>query len=122
MRWITLALTVVTIGLLIYAVHPYLLYPKASDPDGFAAQICIENHSGQTLFVTAEADAGAVRRGLLNDMDKLCAPSPVANDTGKVRVFESEEAVEGCSRLARAGTIERLLRYSSFDNCEWDNG
>lgn len=122
MRWIALALTAVIIGLFIYAVYPYFLSPKGSNPDGFAAQICIENQSGQTLFVTAEADAGAEIRGLLNDMDQLCTPSPVANDTGKVRVFESEEAVEGCSRLARAGTIERLLRYSSFDNCEWDNG
>lgn len=119
MRWIALA---VIIGLLIYAVYPYFLSSKGSDPDGIAAQICIENQSGQTLFVTAEADAGAVTRGLVNDMGQLCAQSPVANDTGKVRVFESEEAVEGCSRLARAGNVERLLRYSSFDNCEWDNG
>ncbi|WP_306257681.1 hypothetical protein [Pararhizobium sp. IMCC21322] len=120
MRWIALALTAVIIGLLIYAVYPYLLPPEESDI--FASQICIENQSGQNFFVTAEADAGAEVRGLLNDKDQLCASSPVANDTGKVRVFESEEAVEGCSRLARAGTTERLLDYSSFDNCEWDEG
>lgn len=120
MRWIGFALATVLIGSLIYAVYPYLLPPKGRDMA--ASQICIGNHSGQTLVVTAEADSGAMVMGLLNDMEQLCAPSPVANDTGKVRVFESEDAVEGCSRLARVGNVERLLRYTSFDNCEWDDG
>lgn len=120
MRWFAFALAAVLIGSLIYAVYPYLLPPKSSDM--VASQICIENRSGQTLVVTAEADSGAKMMGLLNDMEQLCAPSPVVNDTGKVRVFESEDAVEGCSRLARAGNVERLLRYTSFDNCEWDEG
>lgn len=120
MRWFTLSLLAIIAGLLIYAAYPYLLSQMGREVS--TSQICVENQSGQILFVTAEADSGAKTSGLLNDMDQLCAPSPIANDTGKVRVFESEDALEGCSRLARAGNIERLLRYSSFDNCKWDEG
>ncbi len=39
---------------------------------------------------------------------------------GTVGVFENEDALEGCSRLAKAGKTEVLIAYASFDNCQWE--
>ncbi|MFK8033378.1 MAG: hypothetical protein AB8B94_04460 [Hyphomicrobiales bacterium] len=104
---------------LIYFFYMYFLSPTGIDVSSSA--ICVTNESNQTLVVTADANSGAEITGLLSPGEELCAPSPVAGDTGAVRVFESEDAIEGCSRLAKAGKTERLLAYSSFDNCKWAN-
>ncbi len=117
MRWSLLFIAAFVTAAVIYALYPYVFPRQGTDVS--TSRICVSNHSGQSLIVTAEADAGAEITARLNDGEQLCVASPVTNDTGTVRVFESEDAVEGCSRLAKSGQEERLLRYSSFDNCEW---
>ena len=101
MRWSLLFIAAFVTAAVIYALYPYVFPRQGTDVSA------------------SEADAGAEITARLNDGEQLCVASPVTNDTGTVRVFESEDAVEGCSRLAKSGQEERLLRYSSFDNCEW---
>lgn len=108
------ALIAVPIGYVLYA---YFLSPTGIDIS--SSQICIKNDSDQTLVMVAAAESGAEIMGLLGPGEELCAPSPVAGDTGSVRVSESEDADEGCSRQAKAGQLERLLAYSPRDNCKW---
>lgn len=98
---------------------PIIYFFSPTGIDISSSEICVQNESGQMLIVSAEADSGAAITGLLNSGEELCAPSPISEDTGAVRVFESEDAVEGCSRLAKTGKTEVLLAYSSFDNCKW---
>lgn len=117
MRKFVIPIAVLIAAPLIYLLYLYFLSPTGIDVSSSA--ICVRNDSGQTLVVTAEANSGAEITGLLSAGEELCAPSPVADDTGTIRVLESEDAIDGCSRLANAGKMERLLAYSSFDNCKW---
>ena len=87
---------------------------------GVAAQtVCIENAGDEELVFVAEAIGGerVIRR--LAPGASLCAKAPEVGSKGVVGVFESEDAIEGCSRSAVAGTPERLVSYSAFDNCTW---
>nr|WP_306267514.1 hypothetical protein [Pararhizobium sp. IMCC3301] len=120
MRWLLLFIAALIAGPAMYLLYLYVFPLQGATFS--ASRICVTNQSGQALIVSAGADAGAENSARLEDGERLCAPSTTENDTGTVRVFESEDAVEGCSRLAKAGQEERLLRYSSFDNCEWADG
>lgn len=120
MRWFLLSVAFLIVAPTLYLSYLYVFPPQGATFS--ASRICVRNESGQSLIVSAEADAGAEISARLDDGQRLCAPSTAENDTGTVRVFESEDAIEGCSRLARAGQEERLLRYSSFDNCVWAEG
>lgn len=117
MRWFLISVAALIAAPLIYFLYMFFLSPTGIDIS--SSEICIKNESDQTLVIVAEANSGAEIMGLLGTGEELCAPSPVVGDTGTVRVFESEDAVEGCSKLAKAGKLERLLAYSSFDNCKW---
>ncbi|MEP0518671.1 MAG: hypothetical protein ABJO09_00460 [Hyphomicrobiales bacterium] len=117
MRWILVsiaALAAVPVGYLLYA---YFLSPAGIDIS--ASQICIKNDSERTLIVSAKADSGAEILGLLGAGEELCAPSPVAGDTGTVWASESEDADEGCTLPAKAGQLETLLSFSPSNNCKW---
>ncbi len=80
---------------------------------------CIENAAEfQGLFVV---DAGEFGRwsAELAPQGQLCtlpSPTPIS---GFVSVFTSEDAVEGCSRLAKSGSVQILLDYQDFDRCQW---
>jgi len=81
-------------------------------------QICIQNKFTQTLLFTAEAKSGQREVKMMEENATLCVTSD-DNKGGTVGVFENEDALEGCSRLAKAGKTETLIAYASFDNCEW---
>ncbi len=80
---------------------------------------CIKNATEfQGLFVV---DAGEFGRwsAELAPQGRLCtlpSPTPIS---GFVSVFTSEDAVEGCSRLAKSGSVQILLDYQDFDRCQW---
>jgi hypothetical protein len=81
--------------------------------------ICIENASGYELLFVAEEMGGARKAQTLKTGETLCVKPKKARAKGTVRVFENEDAIEGCSRLAIAGRTERLIDYVAFDNCTW---
>ncbi|RMD89351.1 MAG: hypothetical protein D6811_12335 [Alphaproteobacteria bacterium] len=83
-----------------------------------AGKVCVTNATGQRLLFAAEI-AGAERRlAWLDPGARLCS-APGAAPQGMVGVFESEEALEGCSRRISAGDNLVLEAYASFDNCRW---
>lgn len=83
--------------------------------------VCIENTSDDELLFVAEADGGERNMRRLGSGEVLCAEAPETGGKGVVGVFESENSLEGCSRLAVAGKPERLIGYMPFDNCTWAN-
>ncbi len=117
--YLTIALIVALIiaGTIAYFGYRYFLDPKGIDVS--SSNICIQNESNQMLVFTAEANSGAQMVAVLGRGEELCAPSPVVNDFGTVAVFESEDAVEGCSRNAIAGETQILEAFASFDGCKW---
>ena len=50
---------------------------------------------------------------------RLCTPDFPEPTDGFVSIFYDEDAIEGCSRLSPAGSVQVLLKYRDFDNCEW---
>ncbi len=84
-----------------------------------ATHICVENQSGKTLLFVVEAKGGERVVKTLNAAENLCTPQKMADAGGTVGVFLNEDALEGCSRLAKAGQAERLVAYEPFDNCTW---
>ena len=81
-------------------------------------QICIQNKFPKTLLFTAEANGGQREVKMIKENATLCVTTD-ENGSGTVGVFENEDALEGCSRLAKSGKTETLIAYASFDNCEW---
>jgi hypothetical protein len=81
--------------------------------------VCVENASDDELLFVAEADGGERKVRTLSVGETLCADAPNTGGNGAVRVFENENALEGCSRIAVAGKPERLIGYVAFDNCTW---
>ena len=80
---------------------------------------CVENQSARAaVFVV---DAGADYRGalVLAKGERLCTPEFPEPIYGFVSVFYDLNAIEGCSRLTSAGSVQVLLKYHDFDNCEW---
>ncbi len=84
-----------------------------------ATDICVENQSGKTLLFVAEAKGGERVVKTLKAAENLCVPQKMIDAGGTVGVFLDEDAMEGCSRLAKAGQPERLVAYEPFDNCTW---
>lgn len=82
-------------------------------------KICIINKSDAALFLTSEIDGGERRAAIVAAGGMLCAAAVDGQASGKVAVFENENAMEGCTRLAKTGHIEVLVSYASFDNCAW---
>lgn len=66
-------------------------------------------------------DAGGAYRQVKHLMpgQRLCTPEFASPTDGTVGVFYDEDAMEGCSRLTKAGQVQVLLEYHDFDNCAW---
>ena len=80
---------------------------------------CIDNaDSRAAVFVV---DAGEAYREVANlpPGARLCTPEFSVPTNGTVGVFYDENAIEGCSRLTKAGQVQVLLKYNDFDNCAW---
>jgi len=84
-----------------------------------ATDICVENQSGKTLLFVVEAKGGERVVKTLKTSEYLCTPQAMNDAGGTVGVFVDVDALEGCSRLAKAGKAERLVSYAPFDNCNW---
>ena len=83
-----------------------------ADPQG----ICVANGSPDTLVFTAETSDGSRMIDKLKPGQWFCISS---EGDGTVGAFLSEDALEGCSRLARRDQPEILLQYHDFDRCLW---
>jgi len=84
-----------------------------------AAPVCIENQSGQSLFLVADDGAGQRAAGMTESGKSLCVESQSGDAQATVGVFASADAEEGCSRLTRPGQLETLLDFVEFDRCSW---
>ncbi|SPH17650.1 hypothetical protein DEA8626_01174 [Defluviimonas aquaemixtae] len=82
------------------------------------ADICVTNAGDQRMLFAAETDDGERIVGWLEPGGRLCAPGDGA---GRVSVFESEDTLEGCTRLVAPGGSDTLLRYVAFDRCLWQS-
>ncbi len=92
---------------------------SAQLPQAPSAGFCIENQSPQSALFAVTPRNGPRKLARLAPGERLCAPLPSLASGGFVSVFYDETAVEGCSRLAPAGTVQVLLKYAAFDNCAW---
>ncbi|NKB26477.1 MAG: hypothetical protein GKR99_02495 [Rhodobacteraceae bacterium] len=80
------------------------------------AEVCVTNATESPAFFAAEVHGGARVTQTLPAGGTLCAPG---DGTGVVSVFEHAEETEGCSRLVAENGSDSLIRYASFDRCEW---
>ena len=110
--WITAALAAMAIVAAIRADF-------GEQIDFATRSVCIENGGDEELLCIAEGDGGERNMRRLDPGASLCATTPSAGTKGVVRVFEDEDSLEGCSRLAIAGQPRHLVRYAAFDNCLW---
>lgn len=99
--------------MLLYASPGWAQSPPA---DAF----CIANASGSSHLFATETREGERQLAELADGAMLCASGSGAAD-GIVSVYESAEALEGCSRIVPMGTVEALRAYAAFDRCRWSS-
>ncbi len=81
-----------------------------------AKGICIVNSAPAEHVFTVEAANGERKMQHLAPGKTLCIDS---SGDGTVGVFLTEDALEGCSRLAKKDQPETLLHYYDFDRCLW---
>lgn len=80
---------------------------------------CVQNSSAEpALFAVDSGEYGRILQPLAPGA-QLCTPEFESPVSGFVSVFLSEDALEGCSRLAAAGSTQILLEYHDFDRCLW---
>lgn len=85
------------------------------------ASLCIVNDTDQTLLLVVDDLATRRIAKIAVAGEQLCLPVADCQQKGTVGVFADAEALEGCSRLSRAGQVEHLLAYQDFDNCRWQD-
>ncbi len=98
-----------------YLIFSVVVAQAQAPANGF----CVENQDDRpALFVV---DAGESYRAVatLAPDERLCTPAFEAPTNGFVSIFYDENALEGCSRLTSAGTVQVLIKYADFDNCTW---
>ena len=85
-----------------------------------AQSVCVHNAADHTYFFAVEAGHPDTRRtGRLKPGEELCTEETTSS--GTVSVFETENSIEGCSRLVPVGQTEDLKRYTDFDRCLWSS-
>ncbi|MGI9389873.1 MAG: hypothetical protein ACR2O1_07435 [Boseongicola sp.] len=82
-----------------------------------AAEVCVENASGESWLFTAADDVGARASAMLAPEGRLCLKS---EGPGTITVFENAEALEGCSRRVANGSFTRMLDFPGVDLCAWE--
>ena len=91
---------------------------KTTVYEALNTEICLQNKQTKTLLFTVESNSGQRLVKMVEENATLCVSSD-ENSSGTVGVFENEDALEGCSRLAKSGKTQTLIAYASFDNCKW---
>ena len=81
-------------------------------------QICVQNNFSKKLVLTVEDKSGARQVKSIERAGVLCITA-IKGASGSVGVFENEDSLEGCSRLANAGKTQVLVDYAAYDNCMW---
>ncbi len=82
-----------------------------------SATFCIENRDDERLLFIVQSASGKRDQGYLKPTETGCYPRQAV---ATVWVFESPDALEGCSVLVpETATGLRLQSYASFDNCDW---
>jgi len=89
--------------------------PVASAPAD-AKGICVVNSAPKAHLFTVESASHDRKVQQLAHGEALCVDS---TGPGTVAVFLSEDAIEGCTRIAQADKPEVLLHYYPFDRCLW---
>lgn len=84
-------------------------------------KICVQNASAQPHFFAAEIKDGMRVTQVLAASETLCTTADAGANSGVVSVFENETHLEGCSRLVKAGMVEKMLKYAEFDRCAWSS-
>ena len=82
--------------------------------DGF----CIVNASKTSHVFVTETREGMRKLAELAVGERLCS-DPTSAPDGIISVFESADALEGCSRIIARGKSEDLVEYAEFDRCAW---
>lgn len=82
-----------------------------------AEETCVVNGSEHRHLFAAEADDVRVVEWL-DPGGRLCVTAEAAK-RGVVSVYETFDALEGCSRLVTPGGSDTLLQYVDFDRCHW---
>ena len=80
--------------------------------------LCVRNADAHDFLFAVDPREGARVLARLAPGGVLCAEA-AGPGTGVVSVYESAEALEGCSRLVPVGRVEEMLRYVDFDRCAW---
>lgn len=81
-----------------------------------AAEICVQNQTEERLLFLAEGTGRVLV--YLEQGGELCT-SEAETGNSRIGVFIDEDALEGCTRLTRAGQTETLIAFTEYDNCEW---
>ncbi len=106
-----------------------LLPVSAQENSDIAAQneICVKNKTGKDYIFAVQIGDGERLVELLPVGQKLCAISAgniseISEDNkGVVSVYEALDDIEGCSRLVKIGTIEKLFKFVDADRCLWSS-
>jgi len=80
---------------------------------------CVVNRDNHPALFAVDVDGIYRAVKMLSPEDILCTPEFDEPKNGFVSVFTDENAIEGCSRLAPAVSVQVLLKYQDFDNCAW---
>jgi hypothetical protein len=95
--------------------------PGLGEPTTQAGSLCVRNASERTHLFAVEAPDAGRRVQTLAPGERLCVHGASMRRTGIVSVFESRDAVEGCSRLVPVGRTEEMIEYVDFDRCFWSS-
>lgn len=79
---------------------------------------CVENGTDQRLFFTVEGRTPEEARvaAWLDPGKALCLPR---SRSAIFTAFASDDAEEGCPRVAAAGGRDRLTQFVATDSCRW---
>ncbi|MBV1864538.1 MAG: c-type cytochrome [Rhodobacteraceae bacterium] len=86
-----------------------------------ANAICVQNAGHGTHFFAVDGGGDSRKAGHLASGETLCTGALEMAMQGKVSVFETEDHLEGCTRLVPSGTVEQMLKYADFDRCLWSS-
>ena len=96
-----------------------LVFPASANAQTNSAPLCVQNQSGAELFFVLSVGEDQRTTQTLEHDQSLCLTPQMDNLKATVGVFETACAIEGCTRLAKAGQTHVLIDYVSFDNCTW---
>ncbi len=93
-------------------------HPGAVTP---ALAYCVENQDPEKVFFVIEPAKGTGERQAfwLQSGEKFCGKPDSGDTKVYVRVFESDEDLEGCSTISTATKTVRLDKLGLYDRCAW---